>query len=64
MQNPVKERIAKLRDEVAQISEENGLYLHGGKKKPGSGPDQRTAASAIAGNPRWVGGADWLEKTM
>jgi hypothetical protein len=52
MQNPVKERIAKLRDEVAQISEENGLYLHGGKKKPGSGPDQRTAASAIAGNPR------------
>jgi hypothetical protein len=34
MQNPVKERIVKLRDEIAQISEENRLYLHGGKKKP------------------------------
>ena len=27
MQNPVKERIAKLRDEIAQISEVNRLYL-------------------------------------
>ena len=34
MQNPVKERIAKLRDEIAQISEANRLHLHGGKKKP------------------------------
>ena len=33
MQNPVKERIAKLREEIAQISESNRLYLHGGKKK-------------------------------
>ena len=35
MQNPVKERIAKLRDEIAQISESNRLYMGGGKK-PGS----------------------------
>ena len=34
MQNPVKERIAKLRDEIAEISETNRLYLHGGKRKP------------------------------
>jgi hypothetical protein len=34
MQNPVKERIAKLRDEIAQLSEANRLYLQGGKKKP------------------------------
>jgi len=34
MQNPVKERIVKLREEIAQISEANRLYLHGGKKKP------------------------------
>jgi len=34
MQNPVKERIVKLRDEIAQISKANRLYLHGGKKKP------------------------------
>jgi hypothetical protein len=34
MQNPVKERIVKLRDEIAQISEANRLYLHGGGKKP------------------------------
>jgi len=37
MQNPVKERIVKLREEIAQISEANCLYLHGGKKKmPGT----------------------------
>ena len=36
MQNPVKERIAKLRDEIAQLSEANRLYLHGGKKMPGT----------------------------
>ena len=34
MQNPVKERIAKLRDEIAQLSEANRLYLHGSKRKP------------------------------
>ena len=37
MQNPVKERIAKLRDEIAQISEANRLYLQGGKKKKVAG---------------------------
>jgi hypothetical protein len=36
MQNPIKERIVKLRDEIAQISEANRLYSHGGKKKPHS----------------------------
>jgi hypothetical protein len=41
MQNSVKERIVKLREEIAQISEANRLYLHGGKKKPGSGPDHQ-----------------------
>ena len=41
MQNPVKDRIAKLRDEIAQISEANRLYLHGGKKEiPGAAGDQ------------------------
>jgi hypothetical protein len=39
MQNPVKERIEKLRNEIAQISEANRQYLQGGKRKPGSGPD-------------------------
>jgi len=34
MQNPVKERIVKLREEIAQINEANRLYLHGGKKNP------------------------------
>ncbi len=32
MQNPVKERIAKLREEIAQISEANRLYLQGRNK--------------------------------
>jgi hypothetical protein len=34
MQNPVKERIVKLRDEIAQIIEANRRYLDGGKRKP------------------------------
>jgi hypothetical protein len=36
MQNPIKERIVKLRDEIAQISEANRLFLKGGKKMPGA----------------------------
>jgi hypothetical protein len=40
MQNPIKERIVKLREEIAQISEANRQYLHGGKKKmPGTAGD-------------------------
>jgi hypothetical protein len=39
MQNPVKERIAKLRDEIAQISEANRLYMGGGKKMPSAAGD-------------------------
>jgi hypothetical protein len=33
MQNPVKERIVKLREEIAQISEANRLYSQSGKNK-------------------------------
>jgi DNA-binding MurR/RpiR family transcriptional regulator len=33
MQNSVKDRIVKLREEIAQISEANRVYLHGGKRK-------------------------------
>jgi hypothetical protein len=41
MQNPVKERIVKLRDEIAQISEANRLYVQSARKKiPGSAGDQ------------------------
>ena len=32
MQNSVKERIGKLRDEIARISEANRLYLRPGRK--------------------------------
>jgi hypothetical protein len=39
MQQPVKERIAKLREEIAQIREANHQYLHGGKKNPATAPD-------------------------
>ena len=41
MQNPVKERIAKLRDEIAQISEANRLYMGGGKKPASVGDHER-----------------------
>jgi len=40
MQRPVKERIAKLREEIAQIREANRLYVQGGNKRPGTAPDQ------------------------
>jgi hypothetical protein len=33
MQTPVKERIAKLRNEIVQIREAERLYLQGGKNK-------------------------------
>jgi hypothetical protein len=39
MQTPVKERIAKFRDEIVQISEANRLYLRCGKNKLGAAGD-------------------------
>ena len=39
MQNPIKDRIAKLREEIAQISEANRQNIGGGKKMPGSAGD-------------------------
>jgi len=39
MQNPVKDRIVKLREEIAQISEANRHYIGVGKKIPGSAAD-------------------------
>jgi hypothetical protein len=41
MQRPVKERIRKLREEIAEIREANRLYLQGGKKMPGGAADQQ-----------------------
>jgi hypothetical protein len=39
MQNPVQERIGKLRQEIAQITEANRLYLQSGKNKSGAAGD-------------------------
>jgi hypothetical protein len=39
MQTPVKERIAKLRDEIAEITEANRLYVQSGKNKVGAAGD-------------------------
>lgn len=39
MQNPIKDRIARLREEIAQISGENRQYMQGGKKMPGAAGD-------------------------
>jgi hypothetical protein len=39
MQNPVNERIAKLREEIAQISDADRLYSKGGKKLHGAAGD-------------------------
>jgi methyl-accepting chemotaxis protein len=40
MQTPVKERIGKLREEIAQLSEANRQYMQGSKKLPGAAGDQ------------------------
>jgi hypothetical protein len=40
MQQPVKELIAKLREQIAQSSEANRLYLQGRKKMLGSASEQ------------------------
>jgi hypothetical protein len=39
MQNPVKDRIVKLREEIAEISEANRLNIQGGKKIAGAAGD-------------------------
>jgi hypothetical protein len=41
MQTSIKERIAKLREEIARISEANRLQLQGGKKMPGAAGEQQ-----------------------
>jgi lipid II:glycine glycyltransferase (peptidoglycan interpeptide bridge formation enzyme) len=38
---PIRERIAKLREEIAQISEANRQYLQDGKKPPGASDHDR-----------------------
>jgi hypothetical protein len=41
MLRPIKERIADLRKEIAQISEENRVYLRSGKKPNTDGDHER-----------------------
>ena len=41
MPQSVKERVGKLRAEIAEISEANRLYLPGGKKMIGASDQQR-----------------------
>jgi Ser-tRNA(Ala) deacylase AlaX len=41
MQQLVKERVAKLREEIARITEANRQYLQDGKKVPGEVDHQR-----------------------
>jgi hypothetical protein len=40
MQTPVKERIVKLREEIAQISQANGLRMQRSKRIPAAAGDQ------------------------
>jgi hypothetical protein len=41
MPQSVKERVGKLREEIAEISEANRLYLRGGKKVIGASDQER-----------------------
>jgi hypothetical protein len=47
VQQPVKERIAKLREEIAEIREANRLYQQGGKMVSGSASDQERRVQRI-----------------
>jgi DNA-binding MurR/RpiR family transcriptional regulator len=40
MQQPIKERIAKLREEIAQIREANRLFVQGGSRSAVAAADQ------------------------
>lgn len=44
---PVKERIAKLREEIAEIREANRLYQQGGKRVPGSSSEQERRVQRV-----------------
>ena len=59
MQNPVKKRIAKLRDEVAQIKEANCLYLQSGRNKLGAAGDHARLGEGGTAVPR--GGTGFAE---
>jgi hypothetical protein len=41
MQQPVKERVARLREEISQITEANREYMEKGKTTPGEGFDHQ-----------------------
>jgi hypothetical protein len=41
MPRPIRKHIAKLREEIAEISEANRQYLQGGKKIPGAPDHER-----------------------
>ena len=41
MPRSIKERVGKLRDEIAEISEANRQYLQGGKKLIGASDQER-----------------------
>jgi CHASE3 domain sensor protein len=41
MREPVRERIEKLREEIAQINAANRVYLQSGKKPPGAADHER-----------------------
>jgi hypothetical protein len=62
MQTPVKERIEKLRGEIAQISERERPVLAEREEQTRRSGGSGTSASEIAGNPRRIDGIDRLEK--
>jgi hypothetical protein len=62
MLRPIKGRIGELREEIA-LRETNRLYL-ARWQKDSRRSRSRTSASKIAGNPRRINVADWLEKAM
>jgi hypothetical protein len=59
MQNPIKERIAKLRDEIAQISEANRLHMKGDKAPNAPADHERRLQRLQEILDELVGLTDW-----
>jgi hypothetical protein len=51
MQQPVKERIGRLREEIAQISDANPLHVQRSKKMPGAAGDQERLLQCCGKSP-------------
>ena len=59
MQSPVKERVAKLREEIAQLNEANRLFLQGTKANDATADHQRRLQRLLEIRTQLLSLTDW-----